>query len=187
MSNSVLQQVAEGVDGAMDRCLSMYGGLVWSIARRLCGNANEAEDVVQEIFVDLWKSAQRFDATKSSEKTFVAMIARRRAIDRIRANTRRPETEPLADSQPESKNDRWTVGAELEVHEEAMKARRLMSQLRDDERIVLELAIDSGLSQTEISKQIGMPLGTVKSHARRGMIRLRDLLTVGPEQGSTIQ
>ena len=187
LSDSVLREVAEGVEGAMARCLSVYGGLVWSIVRRLCRDSNEAEDVVQEVFVDLWKSARRFDEDKSSEKTFVAMVARRRAIDRVRAKMRRPDPESLPDSPPESPSDPRSVGDELEVQEEAKKARRLMSQLRDDERIVLELAIDGGLSQTEISQKTGMPLGTVKSHARRGMIRLRDLLAVGPAGGSTIQ
>ncbi len=169
----------------MDECLALYGGLVWSIARRLCASSAEAEDVVQEIFVDLWKSAQRFDDSKSSEKTFVAMVARRRAIDRLRSKKRRPETESLPDAQEPTQNAESKVGAHLEVQEEASKARRLMGQLRDDERIVLELAIDEGLSQTEIAQQTGMPLGTVKSHARRGMLRLRDLMSDGPFAGRT--
>lgn len=169
----------------MDKCLSLYGGLVWSIARRLCGTSAEAEDVVQEIFVDLWKSASRFDDSKSAEKTFVAMVARRRAIDRLRSNKRRPETESLPDSQEPKLDVEPKVGAHLEVQEEATKARMLMGQLRDDERIVLELAIDEGLSQTEIAQQTGMPLGTVKSNARRGMLRLRDLMSAGPFAGRT--
>lgn len=179
MSKSLLQQVADGVDGAMDECLARYGGLVWSIARRLVGNSAEAEDTVQEIFLELWKSAKRFKESESSEKTFVAMIARRRAIDRLRAKKRRVETESLLDENESQQTD--SVGKQLEVQEEAIRARELMTQLREDERTVLELAIDQGLSQSEIASQIGMPLGTVKSHARRGMLRLRDWLSEDSE------
>ena len=138
---------------------------------------------MQDVFLDLWKSAERFDNTKSSEKTFVAMIARRRVIDRIRSQQRRPKTEPISDAQAESFSPEVKVGALLEVHEEATKVRHLMGQLSDDERTVLELAIDGGLSQSRIAQQMGLPLGTVKSHARRGMIRLRELLCAGPCEG----
>ncbi len=159
----------------MEQCVETYGGLVWSIARRLCNNSAEAEDAVQEAFLSIWKTADRFDPSQSSEKTFIAMIARRRIIDRQRAAKRRPETQSLTDPiSTESK-----VGADLETHEEATRARRLMSELRDDERRVLELAVDQGLSQTQIAQQTGLPVGTVKTHARRGMIRLRELLSEG--------
>lgn len=164
----------------MDACLDRYGGLVWSIARRLCRNTSEAEDAVQEAFMAIWKSAGSFDETKSAENTFVAMVARRRIIDRQRSAMRRPSTEQLDDNvSTDSK-----VGADLEVLEEATRARRMMGHLRDDERRVLELAVDHGLSQNEISQQTGIPLGTVKTHARRGMLRLRELLT---SDNSTIE
>ena len=185
MTQSLLRQVADGIDGAMDRCLAEYGGLVWSIARRLVGDSAEAEDTVQEIFLDLWKSASRFDEAESTEKTFVAMIARRRAIDRLRAKKRRISTDSLPDDNVESPHTHQ-VGTQLEVQEEATRARKLMTQLRDDERTVLEMAIDMGLSQSEIATKTGMPLGTVKSHARRGMLRLRDWLSEDPKTGGRI-
>ena len=182
MSESVLVKIARGDDGAMDECLDQYGGLVWSIARRLCVSVAETEDAVQDVFVELWKSAPKFDATKSAEKTFVAIVARRRVIDRLRSRMRRPATQPFEESFATEER----VGEALEVQEEATKARRMMNELRSEERMVLELAVDQGLSQTEIAKQIGMPLGTVKTHARRGMIRLRELLTDGSAEGRAI-
>lgn len=72
----------------------------------------------------------------------------------------------------------------LELREEADRARKMMSQLRDDERRVLELAVDGGLSQAEISRRMGLPLGTVKSNARRGLIRLRELLATTAQERS---
>ena len=166
----------------MTECLDAYGGLVWSIARRLCGDAAEAEDAVQEAFLSIWKSAEKFDAARSSEKTFVAMIARRRIIDRRRSAQRRLDVQPLADPVPTESR----IEADLETQEEAVRARRMMTELKDDERRVLELAVDHGLSQSEIATRTGMPLGTVKTHARRGMIRLRELLADGPVSRGTI-
>lgn len=77
MTQSILQRIANGDQAAIADCLSKYGGLVWSIARKMLRNSDDAEDAVQEIFVDVWKNAGRFDETKSSETTFIAMIARR--------------------------------------------------------------------------------------------------------------
>ncbi|HVF46923.1 MAG TPA: sigma-70 family RNA polymerase sigma factor, partial [Pyrinomonadaceae bacterium] len=97
MTQSILQRVADGDRTAVQDCLNTYGGLVWSIARRLLRNSDEAEDAVQEIFVDIWKNAARFDESRSSETTYIAMIARRRLIDKIRYATRRLSPESLDD------------------------------------------------------------------------------------------
>ena len=82
LSRSPLQRVADGDGDAIKICIDAYGSIVWSLARRMTTNNEEAEDAVQEIFIDLWKSAERFDPQQGSEVTFVAMIARRRLIDR---------------------------------------------------------------------------------------------------------
>ena len=78
---SVLPSVAAGDRSAMESCLQRYEGLVWSLARRMLGESSEAEDAVQEIFIELWRSAGRFDPDEGSEATFVATIARRRLVD----------------------------------------------------------------------------------------------------------
>lgn len=95
VADSILHRVAAGQSQAFEQCLDRFGGLVWSLARRFCPTTAEAEDAVQEIFIDLWRSASRFDEAVSSEVTFVAMIARRRLIDRQRRLGRRPRSEPL--------------------------------------------------------------------------------------------
>ena len=77
MSNeAILNRIANGDQDAVQECLKTYGGLVWSLARRMLRNSDDAEDAVQEIFVDIWKNAGRFDPSQSSETTFIAMIAR---------------------------------------------------------------------------------------------------------------
>ena len=85
---TTLQRIAAGETEAVRECMDRYGGLVWSLARRFLYSSNEAEDAVQEIFLDLWKHAGRFDPNVAAEATYVAMIARRRLIDRVRKRTR---------------------------------------------------------------------------------------------------
>jgi RNA polymerase sigma-70 factor, ECF subfamily len=174
---SLLARVAAGDRGAMRECLAQFGGLVWSIARRF--EPADAEDAVQEIFVDLWKSAARFDAAIASETVFVAMIARRRLIDRRRTRGRRPTTDPSAEV-PQLVD----AGSAPDTCAEASQAARALEQLRPEQRQVLLLATCHGLSHGEIAAQIGMPLGTVKAHVRRGLISIRAALLGVPEEQS---
>ncbi|MCR9201535.1 MAG: sigma-70 family RNA polymerase sigma factor [Planctomycetaceae bacterium] len=176
MSESLLNRVAAGQPAAVAECLKRYTPLVWSIARRLCHDQTEAEDGVQEVFIDLWKNAERFDAQRGSEDAFVATIARRRLIDRLRKQDRQLTATELS---PEISATQPSVESCLQSREESEKIRRAMQQLKQEERRVLELAILQGCSQQEISRCLEMPLGTVKSHARRGIQRLKEL--VGPE------
>ena len=155
------------IANAVRECIAKYGGLVWSIARRF--ELADAEDAVQEIFLDLWKSAARFDPNIASETAFVAMIARRRLIDRRRTRRRRPTTEQL----PEVAIDQ---AARPDACAEAAQAARALDQLRPEQRRVLVLSTCHGMSHGEIAAQTGMPLGTVKAHARRGLISIRAAL-----------
>ena len=95
MIESTLQRIAAGDGASVQECLDRYGGLVWSIARRLAPTAQDAEDAVQEIFLDVWRNAGRFDPEIGSEATFIATIARRRLLDQRRRASRRLDPEPL--------------------------------------------------------------------------------------------
>ncbi len=168
---SPIQRVAQGEADAVRACIEAYGGLVWSLARRLAGS--EAEDAVQEVFVDLWRNAKRFDPAVASDVTFVAMIARRRLIDRLRARGRRKDG-PGAEQVSEELVD--PAANRAEVCAEAALASRAVDELRPEQRQVLLLSTHQGMSHEEIAAALGMPLGTVKSHARRGLVRVRELL-----------
>lgn len=149
---------------------------MWSIARKMLRNSDEAEDAVQEIFVDVWKNAGRFDESKSSETTYIAMIARRRLIDKIRYSTRRITADSLDDVllEPFTRSDK-----EIELSVEAREAAVAMRSLRPEQQQVLRLSIILGMSHQEISDATGMPLGTVKTHARRGILQVRESLGLG--------
>lgn len=174
---TILERIAAGDPSAIDECIDRYGGLVWSLVRRLGSDDADAEDAVQEIFIELWRTASRFDSEVTSEATFVTMIARRRLIDRYRKRARQAGTVPIGE-------DSLIVSAEVEerveLAEEVARARELLAKLRPEERQVLELSINQGLSQSQIAQVMSLPLGTVKTHARRGLLRLRQLLNVDP-------
>jgi RNA polymerase sigma-70 factor (ECF subfamily) len=173
LSASLLQSVSSGDPEAVRACIDRFGGLVWSLSRRFSPSPSDAEDAAQEIFVELWKSAGRFDPTVASEATFVAMIARRRLADRQRRRQRRPDTEPLPEV-PHAAEE--AVPARGERAAEATLAARAVAQLRPEQQKVLLLATYHGLSHEEIAATTGMPLGTVKAHARRGLLKVRELL-----------
>lgn len=171
MSESVLCRVASGDEIAVQECIEQFGGLVWSLARRMSATLADAEDATQDIFLDLWRSASAFDPGRASEATFVTMIARRRLIDQFRKRAREIPSTPL-----EQSHDPPTLPPKtLENQDEYQKIRRQMSRLRDEERQVIELSVLEGMSQGDIAKRLNMPLGTVKTNARRGMRKLRDL------------
>ncbi len=176
MTQAILQRIADGDGDAVQDCLAKYGGLVWSIARKMLRNSDDAEDAVQEIFVDIWKNAERFDESKASETTFIAMIARRRLIDRIRYSTRRISADSLDDVllEPFTRADK-----EMQISIEAGQAAEAMRELRPEQQQVLRLSIIQGMSHQEISDATGMPLGTVKTHSRRGLLQVRETLGLG--------
>ncbi|QDT70672.1 ECF RNA polymerase sigma factor RpoE [Planctomycetes bacterium MalM25] len=200
VSEAVLPNVAAGEPGAAERCLDRYGGLVWSLARKYFARRADAEDAVQEAFVSVWENASRFDAAVASETTYVAMIARRRMIDLVRrSNAARrsisqdesrgseapPAVEELAAAEPRRIEAGGVALQGIEVAEEAERVRLHLQRLGEDQQRVLRLALCEGQSQTQIAEQTGLPLGTVKSHARRGLKRLRELLSESPNQPLT--
>ena len=178
MAGAILKRIAEGDTSAVQECLKAYGGLVWSLARRMLRNSEEAEDAVQEIFVDIWRNADRFDEEKASETTFIAMLARRRLIDKIRYSQRRLSPDSLDDVllEPFTRADKT-----METSVEAEEAAEAMRTLRPEQQQVLRLSIVEGMSHQEIAEATGMPLGTVKTHARRGLLHVRELMGLNNE------
>lgn len=178
-ATDLLRRVAAGDSAAVGECIDAYRGLVWSIAKRMLGASTEAEDAVQEVFIELWRHAARFDPAKGAEVTFVATLARRRIIDRLRRLKRRPETEAL----PETLEDDAENSAEnvVAVADDARRARSALAQLGENQQRVIQLAVLQGMTHAEVAEATGFPLGTVKTHVRRGLIRLREMLE--PQDG----
>ena len=174
MESPLLPLVAQGDNQAIAACIERYSGLVWSLARRFLSDSGSAEDAVQEIFVEIWKVASRFDPERGSEVAFVSTLTRRRLIDRIRRQARRQEDvtlveEPVAIAiAPEQA---------LASREDLDHAKQLVSSLQPQLRQAVELALYDGLSHTEISERMEVPLGTAKSLIRRGLTQVRQRVT----------
>jgi len=173
-----LEQIAAGDGAAVVDCLDRYGGLVRSLARRYLPESTEAEDAVQEIFIDVWRNAGRYRPELASEATFVATIARRRLIDRYRRRRRRPLLASLDEIEPVADED---VHASAVRSLEVEAALRAIGTLRPEHGRVLRLALLDQRTHAEIAALTGSPLGTVKTTIRRGLARLRRALLPGAQ------
>jgi RNA polymerase sigma factor (sigma-70 family) len=171
----LLWRASRGDAAAVKECVSRFGPLVWGLARRMSPTRADAEDAVQDVFVDLWAHGDRYDPARASPEVFVAVIARRRLIDRRRKAQRRPATESI-DSAEVASVELISHDGGVETAAEAAMAARAMDELRPEQREVLRLSLAQGLTHEEISGRTGMPLGTVKAHARRGLMRIRKRL-----------
>ncbi|RPI17403.1 MAG: sigma-70 family RNA polymerase sigma factor [Lysobacterales bacterium] len=167
--------MARGEAQAVRECIDEFGGLVWAIARRMTRSRADAEDAVQEIFVDVWRSASRFDEAQGSEKVFITTIARRRLIDRMR----RARMSHLMDSEEALEDVRWAEpGNGGEIRVEAERAAAYVARLRPDQQKVLKMGLLEGMTHSEIATATGMPLGTVKTQMRRGLIQVRQWMKI---------
>lgn len=171
----LLPIVASGDRNAVNRCIRRYGPLVWSIARRLSPTPEDAEDAVQEIFLDVWRHASRFDASLGSEKVFITVLARRRLIDRMRAQRSRLAAETPLDEELEIEA---AASSRAERDTEVEEARNVLLALPAPQQQVIALSLVHGLSHGEIATRVGLPLGTIKTMIRRGVLRVRSLLAL---------
>jgi RNA polymerase sigma-70 factor (ECF subfamily) len=172
--STILERIARGDQSAVRECLDEFGGLVWSLARRFSASTADAEDATQEIYLEIWKSAGRYQPSMGSEAAFITTIARRRLIDRLRAHKRRPQTEEFDEISYPDEDTAGPVPTALTSEIGAAKA--ALAALPAEQRDVLLLGIVEGMSHAEIAVQTGRPLGTVKTQMRRGMQKVRQLL-----------
>ena len=179
-SSGLLERVASGDEAAVGEVLDTFGGLVWSIARRSFRDRAEAEDAVQDAFIAVWQSAGKYDASVSSESTFIAMIARRRVIDRIRKQGRRPDTQPFEPSHEPGVEHEEVA----EIHEESQRVLAVIDALDPPQPDVIRHSLMDGLTHAQIAERLSLPLGTVKTHIRRGLIKVRSAM--GARSGSGV-
>lgn len=180
----ILPRIALGDKSAVEDCLDQYSGLVWSLARRACATLADAEDAVQDIFVELWQKADRFDASKASETTFIATIARRRLIDRYRRDAKAVDTVNIESQNVEIADVQLAPQAELA--DEAAKAAYCLRKLKPQQQDVIKLSIHAGHSHSKISQLLSLPVGTVKSYARRSLLQLRKCMARPATEGAQV-
>jgi len=184
-SKSILERIASGDRSAVNECLDRYGDLVWSLARRYLRNAADAEDAVQDIFIDVWGSAARYNRNIASEVAFISTIARRRLIDRIRQADRRPVTDSLDDEDNAPLEP--GIPATAEDDTEVTIVQRVMSAMDPEHQKVLAMSLYEGYSHSEIAARLDLPLGTVKTRVRRGLIHIRAQLNIATPGGDSAE
>ena len=170
---ALLDKIAKGDQDCMRQLIDQYSGLVWSLVRRKISNAVDAEDLVQEIFAEIWKSAHRYSPSLGSEATFIGVITRRRIIDAIRKKTRHAAPTEIDESIEYEASTETSV---TERSTEVESALNIFKSLNPTRRRILELSIVRGLSHSQIVEATDLPLGTVKAHIRRGLEEARALL-----------
>jgi RNA polymerase sigma factor (sigma-70 family) len=172
--NTILMRIAAGDEMAVGDCISQYGNLIWALAKKFTPKQEDAEDAVQEIFMEIWQNAARYDSSKASESTFISIIARRRLIDRLRKIYRRPVIQSIEDVFESAPN---VFESQLNTKIQANQAVEAMKELRSEQREMMILNIYDGMSHGEISQKLDVPLGTVKTHIRRGFQRVREVIS----------
>jgi RNA polymerase sigma-70 factor (ECF subfamily) len=176
---AVLGQVARGDEAAFDRLYRRVAGMVFGIARRVVRDPAQSEEVAQEVLVEVWRTATRFDPARGTALTWILTMAHRRAVDRVRsaqAAANRDERVGELERAPAFDEVAELVEAKLEREE----VRRALATLTDLQRQAVVLAYYGGYTYREVAELLGVPLGTVKTRLRDGLIRLRDTLGVEP-------
>ena len=164
---ALIARIRAGDESAMADMYHRYSGIVYGVALRVLGNTSAAEDVLQEVFLQLWRNPQAFDADRGRLAPWLAVIARNRSIDLLR---KRPMEDDI---------DELPISTGVNLEDEASeriaidKVRGVLAQLPAEQRKTLEMAYFEGLTHTEIASKTGEPLGTVKTRIRYGLLALR--------------
>lgn len=175
---TLIRSVAEGSGDAVAELYDLYGATVYGLALRVLGQPDLAEEVVQDVFAQVWREASRYDRSRSTVAGWIVMVTRTRAIDRLRARRARPDQASAVDpivAAPLPSSESTPESSTL-IAEDTRLVRGALARLPDQFRSLIELAYYEGLSHSEIAARTGIPLGTVKTRLRNAMGTLRSVL-----------
>jgi len=176
-ADSLLALVATGDQRAFASLYDLMAARVLGLTRRVLRDQAQSEEVAQEIFLEIWQNATKFDSGKGSASTWIMTMTHRRAVDRVRAAQASRDRDTrigIRDYAPDYDN----VSESVEVKMEHERVEKAMARLTDLQRQAVTLAYYGGFSHTEVAEMLHIPVGTIKTRLRDGMIRLRDELGV---------
>ncbi len=174
----LLVATGRGERACLEELYRRFSGVLQATAYRIVNNLSDAEDVLQEVFTQIWEKADVYDVRRGKPLTWAMTLTRNKAIDRLRRVQRRNRLQ----DDIERESAAWDNATESDSAEEAAShetqaiVRSAVMQLSDDQRRAIELAFFGGLTQNEIAERLREPLGTVKARIRRGMMRLRKIV-----------
>jgi RNA polymerase sigma-70 factor (ECF subfamily) len=178
----LLARIAKRERAAFEQLYDRYSNILYATAMKFLKEGADAQDVVQDVFIQIWDKAKLYDPAKGKPLTWALTLTRNRSIDRIRAIQRRTrlrddfEKETVAD---ESAGVREALSG-VDAGEKSQILRDAVGRLSPEQRKVIELAFFGGLTQSEVADRLGEPLGTIKARARRGLMKLKEILGEKP-------
>ena len=176
--DELIHRVARGEHRALAHLYEQSSRLVYSLALRILGKPEDAEEATLDVYIQVWRQASRFDRRRGNARSWLTVLTRGRAIDHLRSTLRHPRDNPIdtivswlaSNDNPEE---------EAATNQRRRRVREALMLLPSEQHDAIELAFFSGLSHTEVAKSLGRPLGTVKSRIRVGLTKLRELLEAG--------
>jgi RNA polymerase sigma-70 factor, ECF subfamily len=175
--DDLLERVGLGESDAFEALYDEVANSVFGVVRRVLRDPAQSEEVTQEVFIEVWRNATRFDGQKGSALAWILMMAHRRAVDRVRSVQAGYDREDTVAAR-EQVRVFDEVAEEVELRLEQQQVRRCLGSLTELQRESVTLAFYGGYTYPEVAKLLGAPLGTVKTRMRDGLIRLRDCLGV---------
>jgi len=177
---ALLRKIAQGDRRSFEELYDRFSGILFSTAYRVLNQQEAAEDVLQDVFIQIWEKAPLYDPERGKPITWAVTLTRHKAIDRLRSLQRRSrlQDEAQKESQTLEQFDGRSSYDAVSSAETAKLVRAALLSLTADQREAIELAFFSSLTQAEIAERLHEPLGTVKARIRRGMMKLRDI--IGP-------
>ena len=179
----VIREAARGEIQALATLYDRHAGLLLAMANRILGDKALAEDLVQDVFMEVWRRAHAFDPSRGSVRTWLLVRLRSRAVDRLRSAQHRREVavDDVAPREPSP------TAEDPELDPDRALVRKAIAELPEDQRLVIELSYFHGLSSSEIAERMGSPLGTVKSRTAAALTKLRAAMVAAEQRTGGLQ
>ena len=171
----LIEYLRTGHQEALRLLYKRYSGLVYTTALKMLNSASEAEELTQEVFLTFWKQ-EKFDPNRAALSTYLCVVTRSRSLNRIRQRGSQQRFLEKLQAMPPAELTASTPLENASLEEQQRTLKRVLAQLPDRQRQILEMNFYQGVSQSSIAQQLDLPLGTVKTNARQGLITLRRLL-----------
>jgi len=180
MSDHLSTSMASVAAGDADALATLYdltSPLVYSLARRILRRSDDAEEVVLDVYVQAWRTAGRFDSSRGTVEAWLLMMARARAVDRLRARAARPDLQPARPVAPDDRPDQDTAARAASACDARTRLQWVLPRLPPSDRRLVELAFFEGCTHRELAAAFGLPLGTVKTRLRNSLQSMRRALS----------